>query len=128
MPFKIETVIKIVTYYDENSGYCVLKDDLQRAFVGHLMFHPKHIVGIPVVIECNKSKGKYGIQYKFNSIQHDIPPLFYFLTGVIKGVQKNAALKLAEKYKNIGTLERALNNNEKDILKVKGIGKKAWKN
>jgi exodeoxyribonuclease V alpha subunit len=125
MPFKIETVIKIVTYYDENSGYCVLKDDLQRAFVGHLMFHPKHIVGIPVVIECNKSKGKYGIQYKFNSIQHDIPPLFYFLTGVIKGVQKNAALKLAEKYKNIGTLERALNNNEKDILKVKGIGKKS---
>ena len=122
---KIDTVLTIVTYYNEENGYCVLKDENGKAFIGYTMFNPRDLLGIPVVINCKKTKSKYGIQYKFSEIEHNIPPLFHFLTGVIKGVQKSAAIEIANKYETINNLEKALKKNENEILKIKGIGKKS---
>jgi exodeoxyribonuclease V alpha subunit len=122
---RIETVLKKEIYHNQENGYTVFEDIQGRVFTGYLMNKPEKLKDINLIIQYKKVKTKYGIQYQIREIEYKVPPLYHFLTGVIKGVQKKAAIELAEKYQNIQNLEKVLYSNEKEILNIKGIGPKS---
>ncbi|WP_419769799.1 MAG: AAA family ATPase [Candidatus Marinarcus sp.] len=126
--FKLSGVLKKVLFSNNETKYCIaVLENNQKICGQYFDTDIEKIVGEEIVLSGNWiTHKKYGVQFAFESLQLKEAELFFFLTKIVKGISKNSAHELLEKYSEDELVE-ILNKNPNELLTFKGIKEKKLK-
>jgi len=121
---KLTGTIKKVLFCSDD-GYCIAVLDKGQKICGtYIQTNIKKLEGEEVSLSGNWTKHKkYGEQFVFESLELMEEQLYFFLTKVVKGVGKNVAKTLTNKYSE-DELVDIIENNPNTLLNIKGIKEK----
>ncbi|MDY0364379.1 MAG: AAA family ATPase [Arcobacteraceae bacterium] len=118
-------VLKKVLYKNEENSYVIaVLENGQKVCGKYFETDIEKLVGEDLIFSGNfNTHKKYGIQFEFDTIELKESELFFFLTKIVKGVGKNVAKELLEKY-NEDEIVKIIENSPNELLKISGIKEK----
>jgi exodeoxyribonuclease V alpha subunit len=124
----IKGPVEHVTFFNAESGYCVLKVNYQKKL--HAVVGTIANITPGEIIEAHGewiNDKQYGQQFKATTLHTSMPTSLtgikkYLSSGVIKGIGKHFADKLIDTFKE--DLFEIIENNPQQLSKVEGIGAK----
>ncbi len=123
--FNLTGVIKKVLYTNSENGYCiaVLEND-QKICGNYFDADINKLVGEEIIMSGDwTTHKKYGTQFEFTTLEVQEAELYFFLTKIVKGVGKNVAKALLQKYSEEELVD-ILDNDPNKLLNEKGIKEK----
>lgn len=123
--FNLTGVIKKVLYTNSENGYCiaVLEND-QKICGNYFDADINKLVGEEIIMSGDwTTHKKYGTQFEFTTLEVQEAELYFFLTKIVKGVGKNVAKTLLQKYSEEELVD-ILDNDPNKLLNEKGIKEK----
>lgn len=126
--FKLSGVIKKILYKNEETKYIIAVLENNQKICGvYFDTDIEKIIGEEIILNGNwTTHKKYGVQFKFDTLELKEAEIFFFLTKIVKGIGNKFAKELVEKYDEDELIE-ILNNKPQELLEFKGIKEKKLK-
>ena len=128
---KLQGVIEIITYHNEENGYSILKCSVDRAedLIAVIGYMPEPAVGSFMNFFGNwQMHSRYGMQFHFEKFEEQLPTtnegIERYLAGKIKGIGEVLAKRIVSRF-GLKTLE-IFDNDIEQISKIPGITKKKF--
>ena len=122
---KLSGVIEKVLFSKEDTGFCIAVLENNQKICGTYVDTDIHkMVGEEIIMTGNwVTHKKYGVQFAFETLELKEHELYFFLTKIVKGIGKNLAHSLLEKYEEDELVE-VLNERPEELLSFRGIREK----